>query len=403
MPNNTRPPAAEERIEGIVAENAVEALRLRLRRMTSPTICARMLAAKYPTLTERAVKEKSEGIASSLRSALGYWESAPVTLNARILNQYYFMLQLSIAEQVATNAQDSTLAAIQRHTENGHGLATLQASDSVFPDNYYVFALKSGHFGSFCRSLGIDTNTFAFGERRREWLKVTDDDKKKFLTLTDLLRRVPELRSAIYPCLSAPALSFHIDHSSKNMSLRAERATEKMQATGQFAAPNWGPDPSEGPTTETYLTFATGFGGGEGVTAEYLNSLDLPIKEIHAEHDSLSERAELIGVYAHPSSEYWWKSLPLYNGVNGTSLMVPFWGLSDVFLLHFVILYALSIVVRYLPSLWFEIDHGSLDHIKALLEEYMVITDRVLPRLAIERIAGVKLRVVAPGSLFGPT
>jgi hypothetical protein len=68
-----------------------------------------------------------------------------------------------------------------------------------------------------------------------------------------------------------------------------------------------------------------------------------------------------------------------------------------------VILYALSIVVRYLPSLWYEIDHGSLDHIKALLEEYIVITDRVLPRLAIERIAGINLRVLPPDSLMGPT
>jgi hypothetical protein len=74
-----------------------------------------------------------------------------------------------------------------------------------------------------------------------------------------------------------------------------------------------------------------------------------------------------------------------------------------VFLLHFVILYALSIVVRYLPSLWYEIDHGPLDHIRALLEEYIVVTDRVLPRLAIERITGINLRLLHPGSLMGPS
>jgi hypothetical protein len=371
--------------------------------MTSPTICARMLSTKYPSLGQEIVAEKSEGIASSLRSALGYWENASAALNARILNQYYFMLQLSIAEQVATDAEDSTLTAIQRHTENGHGLATLRSLDAGFPDNYHLFALKSGHFGSFCRSLGIDTSAFAFGERRRDWAKVTGDDKRKFLTLTELLRRVPELRSTIYQSLSAPALSFHIAHSSKNMSIRAERATAKMQATGEFVAPIWGPDPSEGPTAETYLTFATGFGGGEGVTAEYLNGLGLSIKDIKEEHDAVADRKDLTGVYLHPSDEYWHKSLPLYHGVNGTSLIAPFWGMSDVFLLHFVILYALSIIVRYLPSLWYEIEHGKFDHIRALLDEYIVVTDRVIPELAVERISGIGLRVVPPGSLMGPT
>src|SRR5208283_639948 len=111
----------------------------------------------------------------------------------------------------------------------------------------------------------------------------------------------------------------------------------------------------------------------------------------------------LIGIYTHPSNELWWKSLSLYHGINGNSIIVPFWGLSDIFILHFIILYSLSIIVRYLPSIWFEIDHGSLDHIKALLEEYMVITDRVLPRLAIERIEGISLSVVSPGSLMGPS
>ncbi len=36
--------------------------------------------------------------------------------------------------------------------------------------------------------------------------------------------------------------------------------------------------------------------------------------------------------------------------------------------MHDVTLYALSIVVRYLPSLWHEIEYGSLNHIGALME-----------------------------------
>ena len=55
-----------------------------------------------------------------------------------------------------------------------------------------------------------------------------------------------------------------------------------------------------------------------------------------------------------------------------------------------MILYALSIVVRYLPSLWHDIEDGDLDNIRALIEHYLVIVDNVLPRLAVERIADEK-------------
>jgi hypothetical protein len=70
-------------------------------------------------------------------------------------------------------------------------------------------------------------------------------------------------------------------------------------------------------------------------------------------------------------------------------------------LLHFVILYALSIVVRYLPALWHEIEDGALDHLRALIEHYLVIVDNVLPRLAIESIIGRRFIVVQPGSMQG--
>lgn len=65
-------------------------------------------------------------------------------------------------------------------------------------------------------------------------------------------------------------------------------------------------------------------------------------------------------------------------------------------------LYALSIVVRYLPLLWHEIEDGGLDHIRALIEHYISVFDNVLPKLAIERITGRRLIAVMPGSLEGP-
>jgi pimeloyl-ACP methyl ester carboxylesterase len=58
--------------------------------------------------------------------------------------------------------------------------------------------------------------------------------------------------------------------------------------------------------------------------------------------------------------------------------------------------------VVYLPSLWHDIEDGSLDNIRALIEHYLAIVDNVLPRMAIERITGRRLLVVQPGSMQGP-
>jgi hypothetical protein len=59
-------------------------------------------------------------------------------------------------------------------------------------------------------------------------------------------------------------------------------------------------------------------------------------------------------------------------------------------------------VVRYLPSLWHEIEDGKLDHIRALIEQYLAVVDNVLPIVAIERITGKRLITVPPVLLHSP-
>ena len=65
-------------------------------------------------------------------------------------------------------------------------------------------------------------------------------------------------------------------------------------------------------------------------------------------------------------------------------------------------LFALSIIVRYQPSLWHDIEEGSLNHIRSLLEYYVTIVDEVLPAIAIERVTGIKTVVHQPGSWTAP-
>jgi len=388
--------ARDQKVEALIAENAQEALRLRLHRMTSATICQRMLDARHPALSIEARKAKAEGVASALRSALGYWEGSSAALNAKILAQYYFALQLSIAEQVANGEAASTLEAIQKHTEEGHGLATLRPPDLKFPENYYVSVLKSGHFPAYCKSIGVDVVKIALESKVRSWSKVTTEQMPRFVSLADLLRRIPELRPVIHECLGVAPLSFHIVSSSKNLENMQAAIMRQSVGDGQASA-------AEGSTKTTYVTFATSFGGGQGITPEYLAALDLPIDDIRFERSEVRNRSEIVGELNHPLSEHWAKRLSLYHSQTGTSLIAPLWGhIVDPFIIHFMTLYALSIVVRYLPSVWYEIEHGPLDHIRALLEQYVAIVDVALPKMGVERIAGVRMNVIYPGSLLSP-
>jgi hypothetical protein len=385
------------RPEALISRDVESALRLRLHRMTSATICRRMLTAKHPALPQSVIELKAEGVASARRSAVGYLVSGRAALNSRILSQYYFALQLSIAEQVANAEPEATLESIQRHTEQGHGLATIGPSDGAFPAQYYIGALRSGHFSAYCASIGVKLDDVALEKKLRSWSQVKDHDLPKLVALSDLLRRIPELRSLIHECLGEPALSFHVVSSGKNI----EREVAKLGP--DFLTRQSVPPHSEEEEVVTFLTFATGYGGGEGVTPEYLSGLGFPIADFHREPEIMSGNEEIVGAFKHLAKDRWDEAIGLYESDVGSSLIAPLWHRkADMFLIHFMTLYALSIVVRYLPSLWYKIEHGELDHVRALLEHYVTVVDSVLPKLAIARITGRSLALVSPGAFNAP-
>ncbi len=67
-----------------------------------------------------------------------------------------------------------------------------------------------------------------------------------------------------------------------------------------------------------------------------------------------------------------------------------------------MILYGFSIIVRYLPDVWYEISSGELDHIGSLIEYYLSIVDKVIPLEMLRRITERKILISMPGSLSSP-
>jgi hypothetical protein len=367
-------------IEHAVAADVSAAVWLRLQRLCSATLCRRMLEPKFPGLSSEAITRKGEGVASAMRSALGYWQTAAIDLNSRILTRYYALLQVSIAEQVAQDAE-ADLDGVQRKTEQGHGFAALSQSAADFPANYYIAALRSGHFAAYAKSRGFDISSSTFDQRPRTWDKVPDTDRPKLISMRDLLRRVPELQGSVRECFEQPALSFAIGQSLMNTPAPRRPAPAQLQTTlvNVYTEPN------------------------EIVNVAWLESLDLPLVNFKLTQSTSPGRTHFVGELEHSSAHSWWSCLPWHKSdYCPTSILAPFWGLTDAFALHLSILYGLSIVVRYLPSVWFQVDRGALDHVRVLLENYMAIVDRAGPPLAYERITGTRLEVVTPGSLNSP-
>lgn len=388
------------RNETFKAENVDEIVWLRFNRFKSVKLCEDLIRKKLikspnPLITENIIKSKATGLSSAIESAIGYWDVNPRSLNAKILSRYYFLLQMTIAEQVSSVKNIDDLKVVQKHTENGHGLGTIIQPKIDFPFNYFTFAIRSGHFYSYAKYLGINTKKFDFEKRPRNFSDIID--KTKIINLVDLFRRIPELSNVIEEYINEPPLCFHIGYSQAENHPGLDEMKEHIQKTGQLLF--------ESPITSSEQTsYLEIYSESELVTPEYLKSLDLPMIDFKVKTDSYSHERSIISKFVHPSDKYWHQYIKTYHSSYApSSYIVPLWGeISDSVVINFILLYTLSIIVRYLPDLWYRTNMGDLDHIGSLIEYYVSIVDHVLPLKMLERITEANISIHQPGSIFGP-
>ena len=66
-------------------------------------------------------------------------------------------------------------------------------------------------------------------------------------------------------------------------------------------------------------------------------------------------------------------------GLSASMVLAPLFGRTDDWEVFAVmILYALSIIVRYMPNLWIRILHGDLDNYKAVFYQFSRVAEREL-------------------------
>jgi hypothetical protein len=98
----------------------------------------------------------------------------------------------------------------------------------------------------------------------------------------------------------------------------------------------------------------------------------------------------------HPNA---WGALDLHHSpFKRSAFLMPILGsLKEYRATCVVLLYALSIVVRYRPSLWRRVQEGDLDHLRVLIEAFLFVVERILPEQFLETVSGSSRRLWQPG------
>lgn len=178
-----------DRVEHLVADDHNELVWLRFKRLTNSKLCEHLLSEKQSrfevSFDREIIQRKAIGLASVIDSGLGYWEQNKSRLNSWVLSRYYALLQMTIAEQVASIKNNDDLSSVQRHTEDGHGLNIYNKASNSFPSDFLVYVRQSGHFSSYGKSLNIPINNFGFKSKIKNLDNIPDPSL--LISIKDLL------------------------------------------------------------------------------------------------------------------------------------------------------------------------------------------------------------------------
>ena len=131
----------------------------------------------------------------------------------------------------------------------------------------------------------------------------------------------------------------------------------------------------------------------------------LPIAELSLTSDPEARGGQAFRARVdHPGIEHWSQALPLHQSPfeNGGALILPpLCDFNEYRVIAMAVLYALSILVRYMPRSWRRVEGGDLDQHLALVKTAMGVFERILPQEFLEAITGERVVAAQPGSFWG--
>lgn len=367
----------------LLSEEPIEAIWLRLRQLTSVALASKLVATRAErdglTLHADVLRTKAEGVAFSLRNASDYFKTRDgQNVSQRVLNLYYGSMAFAFAEMLAAPTGPTSLAEIEKMTTQGHGLCTLDGMQGGL-EHIVVSSVATGFFASWMKFLGVPTDVFP-AKKPKTYSDLPKQTASSWVTVETLFARIPEVADLFLDIFSSkPA----------------------------WVAPTYDPEANPSPSlfgtpklqhTTTYAIFVD---DSARLTADDLAKFAGPISQI-SEVTSEDPGRHFRAAVDATGKESWWDALPIHRSpFERTAVILPAFGaVSEYRAICLALLYALSIVVRYRPSVWRRVQEGDHDHLRVLVEAYLAVVERVLPEQFLERISAQRVFVKQPGALW---
>jgi hypothetical protein len=380
-PNVAQPRTAPSRpiaVRHITSETPLVGIWSRLDQFQSINLAHKLIARRATdenvVLDPAIHQSKAEGLAFSLRNASDYFRAGPTDrLNKRILSLYYGTLAFAFAEMLSTARGPQDLDELEGMTKSGHGLYTLPSGEDDF-GGLVIGVLATGFFPNWISFLGQDVSAYP-KKKAKAIEELAKYPPASYALLRDLLAAVPELGDLFLevfdsePAWLTPVYNLFDNKSGPGLGTANTGSTyiHLFDRSGRI-------DPSRmdqaGPLTEIVSVQATGNG------REYRARVD------------------------HPGLSHWHQALNTHGSpyLQNPALILPTIGGNTAFRVNaLVILYALSIVVRYMPSVWRRIEGGDWDEHRALIESLVDVYERILPEQFLGSVIGEQIQASQPG------
>lgn len=360
----------------IIEENPLEQIYTQLRALTSHTVARKSVEQHaqrlHMNLSEEVIEHKAQGVSYLVQNAIDYYDSASTeNMTQRMLNLYYGTIAFMEAEMLIYGEEYKELSEIENVTKNGHGMITFGDAESGI-DDLYVGVMSHGLFQAWLAHRGIDVTGFADSRKKVEKSEYT-------ISLSKLLYCIPELENIL----------IEVD--------------DHYQCGYLF--PSWNMTDNK-----------SGY-GRDGIyhrrfSGSYVDMLDL---SGYAEEDIIHEipgHIVVIGPYVergtkgwktfvqHPENGHHWDEYHTHKGFSTSVIIKLLFGKTNDWEVYAVmILYTLSIIVRYMPNLWARIMHGDLDRYKAVFYQFSRVAERELTQIFLEKLTGKRVNIRHPRDL----
>ena len=384
-PETGRPPVKPRpsRIHSIKAENPLLSIWARLDQFASTHLAEKLISrrAKEQSIdvSDDTVTSKGVGVAFSLRNASDYFRASPFdSLNKRILSLYYGGLALAFAEMLASPTGPADLDEVEGYTTRGHGFFAFGTELRGFSE-LVVGVLATGFLPRWADFLGHDVRGYP-KEKAKSDDGVSKLPPNTFCTLRELLSAIPEISDLFLEVFeSEPSWIMPVPDIEAN----SPRSFIKPPVLNS-----------------TYIQLVD----RSGLIAQTrLESAGWSIAELSKVPNNQNGQRFRARV-DHPEGSHWSEALPIHHSPfenSGALILPPLSNLYEYRVVTMAVLYALSILVRYMPRTWRRVEGGDLDQYLGLVKTAIGVFERILPQEFLESITGERVVATQPGGLFG--